>query len=67
MTPHGADDRTHWLGLLRNRVVANTSIYLAGSVVQQGSLAEMIERPAVPFVSEFVRAQRGHVLPGDRS
>lgn len=35
-----------------------------GAIVQQGSLASMIERPTDPFVSEFVNAQRGHLLSG---
>ena len=35
----------------------------AGRVVQQGSLASMVQQPANPFVTEFVNAQRGHVLP----
>ena len=35
-----------------------------GRVVQQGSLESMVEQPATPFVTEFVNAQRGHVLPG---
>jgi osmoprotectant transport system ATP-binding protein len=30
----------------------------AGSVVQEGSLADLRDRPASPFVSEFVRSQR---------
>lgn len=29
-----------------------------GRVVQQGSIDELVRRPAVPFVSQFVRAQR---------
>ena len=31
----------------------------AGRVLQQGSAADLLERPADPFVSAFVRAQRG--------
>jgi osmoprotectant transport system ATP-binding protein len=29
-----------------------------GRIVQQGSLADLVRRPATPFVTEFVRAQR---------
>jgi osmoprotectant transport system ATP-binding protein len=37
----------------------------AGRIVQQGSLAELIEQPAEPFVTKFVTAQRGRLLePG---
>lgn len=41
----------------------------AGRVVQQGSLEDLIERPASPFVSEFVETQRGarEVLAEQRS
>jgi osmoprotectant transport system ATP-binding protein len=34
-----------------------------GRVVQQGSLAELSKRPAEPFVTEFINAQRGLLLP----
>jgi len=30
----------------------------AGRIVQRGSLADLLERPADPFVTEFIRAQR---------
>lgn len=30
-----------------------------GQILQQGSLTELLTRPAAPFVTEFVRAQRG--------
>lgn len=33
-----------------------------GRVVQKGSIAELREQPADPFVSEFINAQRGLVL-----
>ena len=33
-----------------------------GRVVQQGSLESMTREPADPFVTEFVNAQRGHLL-----
>jgi osmoprotectant transport system ATP-binding protein len=29
-----------------------------GSIVQQGGLADLLERPAEPFVERFIRAQR---------
>jgi osmoprotectant transport system ATP-binding protein len=29
-----------------------------GRIVQQGKLAELLERPAEPFVHQFIRAQR---------
>jgi osmoprotectant transport system ATP-binding protein len=35
-----------------------------GRVVQEGSLDAMVRDPAEPFVTEFVNAQRGHLLPG---
>ncbi|GAB4186425.1 MAG: ATP-binding cassette domain-containing protein [Wenzhouxiangellaceae bacterium] len=38
----------HWLVLMR-----------AGAIVQQGSLDDMLQRPAEAFVGEFIRAQRG--------
>jgi osmoprotectant transport system ATP-binding protein len=39
----------------------------AGRIVQCGSLAELIESPAEPFVMDFVNAQRGAWLtPGNR-
>ncbi|GAB4129947.1 MAG: hypothetical protein Kow00104_15540 [Rhodothalassiaceae bacterium] len=31
-----------------------------GRVVQDGRFADLLERPANPFVSDFVTAQRGH-------
>jgi osmoprotectant transport system ATP-binding protein len=33
-----------------------------GRVVQKGSVVDLRERPANPFVSEFINAQRGIVL-----
>jgi osmoprotectant transport system ATP-binding protein len=30
-----------------------------GRIVQQGSAADLVERPADPFVTKFVNAQRG--------
>ena len=33
-----------------------------GRVIQQGSLESMTREPADPFVTEFVNAQRGHLL-----
>lgn len=33
-----------------------------GRIVQQGSLSDLVARPAAPFVSEFVRAQRSFDL-----
>jgi osmoprotectant transport system ATP-binding protein len=43
----------------------------AGRIVQQGPLADLIERPADPFVTRFVNAQRSplgmHSTPGDVS
>jgi len=33
-----------------------------GRVVQQGSITDLRERPANPFVSEFVNAQRSVAL-----
>jgi ABC-type Fe3+/spermidine/putrescine transport system ATPase subunit len=33
-----------------------------GRIVQQGSLADLRERPADVFVSEFINAQRGLAL-----
>jgi osmoprotectant transport system ATP-binding protein len=29
-----------------------------GRIVQRGSIADLVERPAEPYVSQFVRAQR---------
>jgi osmoprotectant transport system ATP-binding protein len=41
-------------------LLADTLVLLeAGRIVQEGSLADLLERPQVPFVSEFVEAQRG--------
>ncbi len=34
-----------------------------GKVIQQGSFETMTREPADPFVTEFVNAQRGHLLP----
>jgi osmoprotectant transport system ATP-binding protein len=34
-----------------------------GRIVQQGSIVDLRERPASPFVSEFINAQRGLTLP----
>ncbi len=34
-----------------------------GKVIQQGSFESMTREPADPFVTEFVNAQRGHLLP----
>ncbi len=36
-----------------------------GRIVQQGTIGEFIEQPAEPFVGQFVRAQRSHLVePG---
>jgi osmoprotectant transport system ATP-binding protein len=35
----------------------------AGRIVQKGSLNDLREKPADPFVSEFISAQRGVTLP----
>ncbi len=32
-----------------------------GAIVQEGSLADLRERPAAPFVTEFLNAQRSLV------
>ena len=32
-----------------------------GRIVQQGSIADLLERPAEPFVTEFIRAQRSEL------
>ena len=32
-----------------------------GRIVQQGTIRELLERPAEPFVQQFVRAQRSHL------
>lgn len=32
-----------------------------GRIVQQGSIGDLVERPATPFVTQFVRAQRSHL------
>ena len=41
-------------------LLADTLVLLnAGRIVQQGTLADLLEKPQVPFVSEFVEAQRG--------
>jgi osmoprotectant transport system ATP-binding protein len=34
-----------------------------GKLIQQGSFETMTREPADPFVTEFVNAQRGHLLP----
>jgi osmoprotectant transport system ATP-binding protein len=36
-----------------------------GHIVQQGTLDDFIERPADPFVSRFLRAQRGAIQPAE--
>jgi osmoprotectant transport system ATP-binding protein len=36
-----------------------------GQIVQQGSPADLWRRPADPFVTRFVQAQRGPVIPAD--
>jgi osmoprotectant transport system ATP-binding protein len=33
-----------------------------GRIIQQGTLAELIERPAEPFVTQFVNAQRSQAV-----
>ncbi len=40
-----------------------------GGMVQQGTLADLLKRPADPFVTRFIRAQRSHLdqPEGDRS
>jgi osmoprotectant transport system ATP-binding protein len=41
---------------------ADTIVLLrAGAIVQAGSLADLLERPADPFVTEFIRAQRSEL------
>ena len=30
----------------------------AGSIVQQGTIRDLLERPAEPYVADFIRAQR---------
>jgi osmoprotectant transport system ATP-binding protein len=35
----------------------------AGRIVQQGTLADLVQRPAVPFVTQFINAQRIGLLP----
>ena len=44
---------------LREAALLGRSITLlrAGRVVQQGTFADLVERPAAPFVAEFLRAQ----------
>ncbi len=37
----------------------------AGELVQRGSLSDLLDRPADPFVTRFVRAQ--HAVPAERS
>ena len=38
--------------------LAQETAELEGAIVQAGGLRELVDRPAVPFVSEFLRAQR---------
>ena len=48
---------THDMGeaaYLADRIV----LMRAGRIVQQGTLADLMERPADPYVTEFIRAQR---------
>jgi osmoprotectant transport system ATP-binding protein len=41
-------------------LLADTLVLLkAGRIVQQGSLADLLDRPATSFVSDFVESQRG--------
>jgi len=50
--------------------LAETLVLLkSGRIVQQGSLADLIERPAAAFVSDFVETQRGarEVLEAQRA
>ncbi|MCA1596023.1 MAG: ATP-binding cassette domain-containing protein [Chloroflexi bacterium] len=35
-----------------------------GKVVQRGSVQDLVERPAEPYVAEFIRAQRSPLPPG---
>lgn len=37
----------------------------AGSIVQRGRLDDMLQAPANPFVSQFIRAQRNHLPAAD--
>jgi len=37
-----------------------------GGVVQQGTMADLVERPADPFVTRFIGAQSGPFVPGAR-
>lgn len=39
----------------------------AGRVVQSGSFEDLATRPADPFVTRFIEAQRGHWQAGDRA
>src|SRR5207237_6906886 len=43
-------------GFFADRVV----LLRDGAVVQEGAFADLLRRPADPFVTRFVRAQRGH-------
>ena len=36
-----------------------------GRIIQQGALADLLERPAEPFVRQFIRAQRAGLPVGD--
>jgi osmoprotectant transport system ATP-binding protein len=35
----------------------------AGRIVQRGQLADLLQRPAEPYVHDFIRAQRSHLPP----
>jgi osmoprotectant transport system ATP-binding protein len=53
---------THDLGeaaFFADRIV----LMRGGHIVQQGTLADLWRRPADPFVTQFIRAQRGPELP----
>jgi len=39
----------------------------AGEIVQSGTGRDLLDRPAGPFVEQFVRAQRSHLDPEDDS
>jgi osmoprotectant transport system ATP-binding protein len=44
--------------------LADTIVLLnQGRIVQAGTLPDLLERPADPFVSEFIRAQRRDLIP----
>ena len=36
----------------------------AGRIVQQGAFADFVERPAEPFVTQFINAQRSPLEAG---